>query len=97
MVDEKSVEVEEGRLVAWCAGGIGVECQHKGKRAVLLHWFLFLIPIIFPTMCPLVFLLSVFVNVALALALAGKMKRSGEEWRDVVGRGREDEVEAMTT
>ena len=31
VVDEKSVEVEEGRVVAWCAGGIGVEGQHKGN------------------------------------------------------------------
>jgi hypothetical protein len=36
---------------------------------------------------PLVFLFSVFVNLALALALAGKRKRNGEEWRGVVGRG----------
>ena len=93
VVDEKSVEVGEGRVVAWYAGGIGVEGQRKGKRVVVVvgGGLPPLVPLPLshdlPPSVHLVFLFSVFVNLALALALAGKRKRTSEEWRGVVGRG----------
>ena len=83
VVDEKSVEVEEGRVVAWCAGGIGVEGQHKGKRVVLLHWFLFLLPMIFPQCAPRLLGLGV-CELGVGACVGGKEEK---EWGRVAWCG----------